>query len=118
MTAAIPTLLTLATSLPEILPFANEDIHIEYTTGTVVCMDEMLPAEDDEEDEEEGPDAIQSELVQRRTAQLSVVITIGSGAKQVSGKEKGRSHIKGKGKMATISSEQDLDEMLTDSDFD
>ncbi|KIO15686.1 hypothetical protein M407DRAFT_86859 [Tulasnella calospora MUT 4182] len=84
--AAIPTLLIIATSLPEMLPFAKEEIRVEYKTGTVRCMDEILPDED-AEDEEEDP-TIQSELVERKIASLSVTLTIGDGKKEVTGKEK------------------------------
>ncbi|KAG8919027.1 hypothetical protein FRC01_001515, partial [Tulasnella sp. 417] len=83
--AAIPTLLIIATSLPEMLPFAKDEIKIEYKTGTVRCMDEILP---DEEPEDEEDPTIQSELVERKIASLSVTITIGDGQKEITGKEK------------------------------
>ncbi|KAG9043218.1 hypothetical protein FS837_009863 [Tulasnella sp. UAMH 9824] len=84
--AAIPTLLIIATSLPEMLPFSKDEIRVEYKTGTVRCMDEILPDEDPEEDEEDP--TIQSELVERKIASLAVTLTIGDGKKEITGKEK------------------------------
>ncbi|KAJ3510433.1 hypothetical protein NLJ89_g4678 [Agrocybe chaxingu] len=49
MGAAIPLLLQLVCALPPILPFPQDEIRWEVTTGSVEVQDEVLP-EDDEED--------------------------------------------------------------------
>jgi hypothetical protein len=49
MGAAIPLLLQLVCALPPILPFSQDEIHWEVTTGTVEVQDEVIP-EDEEED--------------------------------------------------------------------
>lgn len=49
MGAAIPICLTLAASLPDILPFGPNEIKTEIVTGTVQVRDEVVP-EDDNED--------------------------------------------------------------------
>ena len=49
MGAAIPLLLQLTCALPTILPFPQDEIHTEVTTGTVEVQDEVLPENDDEE---------------------------------------------------------------------
>ncbi|GJJ12213.1 hypothetical protein Clacol_006454 [Clathrus columnatus] len=49
MGAAIPHLLKLAVSLPEILPYPRADLKIEIRTGTIGVMDELIP-ENEEED--------------------------------------------------------------------
>ncbi|KIM49527.1 hypothetical protein M413DRAFT_110341 [Hebeloma cylindrosporum] len=49
MGAAIPLLLQLVAALPPILPFTQDEIHSEITTGTVEVQDEVIP-DDEEED--------------------------------------------------------------------
>ena len=49
MGAAIPICLTLAASLPEILPFGPNEISTEIVTGTVQVRDEIIPEDDDED---------------------------------------------------------------------
>lgn len=69
MGAAIPHLLTLAASLPDILPFGPDEIHTSIVTGTVEVRDEMIPENDDEDVSYET----------RGKSTISVVITIGDG---------------------------------------
>ncbi|TDL27653.1 hypothetical protein BD410DRAFT_782785 [Rickenella mellea] len=47
--AAIPLLLTLAVSLPVILPFPQDEIHTDIKTGTVEVQDEVIPDDEDED---------------------------------------------------------------------
>ena len=49
MGAAIPICLTLAASLPEILPHSPSQIKTDILTGTIQVRDELIP-EDDNED--------------------------------------------------------------------
>ncbi|KAG6845214.1 hypothetical protein H0H87_012541 [Tephrocybe sp. NHM501043] len=49
MGAAIPLLLQLVVALPPILPFADDEVTSEVTTGTVEVQDEVIP--DDEDDD-------------------------------------------------------------------
>ena len=49
MGAAIPLLLQLVAALPPILPFAENEIHSEVTTGTVEVHDEVIPDDEDED---------------------------------------------------------------------
>lgn len=49
MGAAIPHVVLLATSLPQILPFDSREVKTEVTTGTTTVMDEVEPLYDDEE---------------------------------------------------------------------
>ncbi|KAI0060779.1 hypothetical protein BV25DRAFT_1806547 [Artomyces pyxidatus] len=67
--AAIPHLSTLAVSLPAILPFAADEIHVEILTGTVQVQDEIVPDDEDED--------ISYRI--RGKSSLSVVIRIGDG---------------------------------------
>lgn len=120
---AIPHLLTLATSLPEILPHSAETIHTEYKTGTVTCVDEVIPLEDDngpENGEVEEP-KISSGLEKRNKSSLQAVIRIEDGKKEISGREKrpkkgnrgaGRGGRKGKGKVLAGGSDDGM--MSTD----
>ncbi|KAG9026722.1 hypothetical protein FRB95_008528 [Tulasnella sp. JGI-2019a] len=126
MGAAIPLLLTLATSLPEILPYSHDTIHTEYRTGTVTCMDELVPLEESDDDDSDNGGTgkepnISSDLQKRRKSSVQAVVRIGDGKKEVSGKEKRKknngtrrrpSNGKGKGKMAVGSD----DEMLSSDD--
>jgi len=108
MAAAIPHLLLLVTSLPETLPYSREEVHFEYKTGTVKSMDEVLPAEDEEDE-----DTIQSDLVERKSSSLSVTITIGDGSKEITGKEKGARRAKRQKKQPVADAE---DAMSTDDE--
>lgn len=49
MGAAIPICLTLAASLPDILPFGPSEIKTEVVTGTVQVRDEIIPEDGDED---------------------------------------------------------------------
>jgi hypothetical protein len=69
MGAAIPRLLQLVCALPPILPFPQDEIHWEVTTGTVEVQDEVIP------DEEEEDISYQT----RCKSNLSVVFKIGDG---------------------------------------
>ena len=80
MGAAIPHLLQLATSLPDILPYAPEEIQTEVLTGTVEVQDEVIPDDEDEE----------ISLRTRRKSTLSVVIKIGDGIDEGARTGKGR----------------------------
>jgi ribonuclease P/MRP protein subunit RPP20 len=82
MGAAIPHLLQLSLSLPEILPYSPEEIHTEVLTGTVDVQDEVIPEDEDED----------ISLRTRGKSTVSVVIKIGDG------KDKGAHTGKGKGK--------------------
>ncbi|KAJ2975539.1 hypothetical protein NUW54_g11717 [Trametes sanguinea] len=69
MGAAIPHLMQLALSLPPILPYPQDEIHTEVTTGTVEVQDELIPDDEDED-------------VSYRTrgkSTVSVVIRVGDG---------------------------------------
>ncbi|TFK46378.1 hypothetical protein OE88DRAFT_1667710 [Heliocybe sulcata] len=85
MGAAIPHLLLLATSLPEILPYSPDEIHTEVLAGTVEVQDELIPDDEDED----------ITYRTRGKSSLSIVIRIGEGdpeeAPRVSnGKGKGK----------------------------
>lgn len=80
MGAAIPHLLQLSLSLPEILPFAPEEIHTEVLTGTVEVQDEVIPEDEDED----------ISYRTRGKSSLSVVITIGDGKDEGAHTGKGR----------------------------
>ena len=49
MGAAIPICLTLAASLPDILPHGPSQIRTEIVTGTMQVRDEIIPEDDDED---------------------------------------------------------------------
>lgn len=78
--AAIPHAVMLSTSLPHMLPFPADEIKVAVETGTVKCVDEVIPAEEDEEEDEGG-------LQVRFKSSINVVITIGDG-KQVGAADK------------------------------
>ena len=69
MGAAIPHLLQLSLSLPQILPYAADEIRTEVLTGTVDVQDEVIPEDEDED----------ISLRTRGKSTLSIVITIGDG---------------------------------------
>lgn len=121
MQAAIPHLLTLVTSIPATLPHAREELRIEYKTGTTRCVDEVLPTEEDEEDSDAEEHLPQSELVKRNVASLEVIITIGDGLKEISGKEKhkpklGRGGKRKKNPASVDAGGEDDDAMSTDAE--
>lgn len=119
-------MLLLATSLPEILPYAKDTIHIEYRTGTVTCVDELIPLDESDSDsngeaDPSKPPKLKSDLEKRNKSSLQAVIRIGDGRREVSGKEKKRGPRgggkkknghnewnKGKGKATTASSDDDM----------
>ena len=69
MGAAIPLLVQLVCALPPILPFSQDEIHWEVTTGTVEVQDEVIP-EDEEED---------LSYQTRCKSNLAVIFKIGNG---------------------------------------
>ena len=80
MGAAIPHLLQLAMSLPDVLPYAPEEIHTEVLTGTVEVQDEVIPDDEDED----------ISIRTRGKSTLSVVIKIGDGKDEGARTGKGR----------------------------
>ncbi|TFY55334.1 hypothetical protein EVJ58_g8310 [Rhodofomes roseus] len=82
MGAAIPQLMQLTLSLPGILPHAPDEIRTEVQTGTVQVQDEVIPDDEDED--------ITYQV--RGKSTVSVVITIGDGVDEGSGRSKARSH--------------------------
>jgi ribonuclease P/MRP protein subunit RPP20 len=74
MGAAIPHALMLATSLPATLPFPSDEIKTSILTGTVRCIDEVIPDVADEEDDEGGTRT-------RDKSCIDVSIVIGDGVK-------------------------------------
>ncbi|TFK34850.1 hypothetical protein BDQ12DRAFT_726513 [Crucibulum laeve] len=70
MGAAIPLLLQLSCSLPPILPYAVDEVHIDVTTGTVEAQDEVIPEDEDQD----------ITYQTRSKSTLLVVIRIGDGA--------------------------------------
>ncbi|GJE87981.1 hypothetical protein PsYK624_040640 [Phanerochaete sordida] len=69
MGAAIPHLVQLSVSLPEILPYSADEIHTEVLTGTVELQDEVTPEDEDED----------ISCRSRGKSTLSITITIGDG---------------------------------------
>ena len=69
MGAAIPHLMQLALSLPAILPYPEDEVRTEVTTGTVEVQDELVP---DDEDEDIA-------YRTRGKSTVSVTITVGDG---------------------------------------
>ena len=80
MGAAIPHLLQLSLSLPQILPYAADEIRTEVLTGTVDVQDEVIPEDEDED----------ISLRTRGKSTLSIVITIGDGKDEGAHTGKGR----------------------------
>lgn len=74
MGATIPHALLLSTSLPAALAptFNSSDIKISTITGTVQCIDEVIPDEEDEDEDEGG-------MQIRNKACLNIDIVIGDG---------------------------------------
>lgn len=69
MGAAIPICLTLAASLPDILPHGANEIKTEILTGTVQVHDEIIPENDDED----------ISYTDRSKSTVSVTLTVGDG---------------------------------------
>lgn len=78
--AAIPHLLQLSISLPEVLPYPPDEIHTELRTGTVEVQDEVIPDDEDED----------IEYRTRGKSSLSIVIKIGDGVDEGAHTGKGR----------------------------
>lgn len=73
MGAAIPICLTLAASLPNILPHSPSQIRTEILTGTAEVRDEIIP-EDDKED---------ISYADRSKSTVSVTLIIGDGVNEI-----------------------------------
>ena len=108
MGAAIPICLTLAASLPDVLPHSSSQIKTEVSTGTVEVRDEIIP-EDDNED---------ISYANRSKSTVGVTLIIGDGvnetrpAKRYSLKEKRQKKKKEKkGEEEVVLSEPDQDDM-------
>lgn len=80
MGAAIPHLLQLALSLPDILPYAPEEIQTEVLTGTVELHDEVIPDDEDED----------IYIRTRGKSSLQAIVKIGDGVDEGSRTGKGR----------------------------
>ena len=63
----------LALSLPELLPFAPDEIHTEVLTGTVEVQDEVIPDDEDED----------INYRTRGKSSVSVVIRVGDGKDEI-----------------------------------
>ncbi|KAG9318224.1 hypothetical protein JVU11DRAFT_305 [Chiua virens] len=74
MGAAIPHLTLLAVSLPPILPWSENEVHVDIFTGSVEVHDEVLS--ESGSDREDGP---QEEFRTRIKSTMNVVIRIGQG---------------------------------------
>jgi ribonuclease P/MRP protein subunit RPP20 len=85
MGAAIPHMLQLALSLPEILPYSEDDIRTEVLTGSVEVQDEVIPEDEDQD----------ISIRTRGKSTLSVVITIGDGVDEGPRSGKGKKKPKG-----------------------
>ncbi|KAF9792259.1 hypothetical protein BJ322DRAFT_997906 [Thelephora terrestris] len=72
MGAAIPICLTLAASLPDILPHSPSQIKTEIVTGTVQVRDEIIPEGDDED----------ISYSNRSKSTVSVTLIIGDGVNE------------------------------------
>jgi len=69
MGAAIPICLTLAASLPDILPFGPGETTTEIVTGTVQVRDEIIPEDGDQD----------ISYANRSKSTVSVTLVIGDG---------------------------------------
>lgn len=107
MGAAIPICLTLAASLPEILPFGPNEISTEIVTGTVQVRDEIIPEDDDED----------ISYANRNKSTVSVTLVIGDGVdetrptKRYALGEKRRKRKDRSRKAEVVLSEPDQDDM-------
>lgn len=80
MGAAIPHLMQLSVSLPEILPHPRDEIHTEILTGTVDVQDEVIPEDEDED----------ISYRTRGKSTVSVIIKIGDGVDEGAHTGKGK----------------------------
>ena len=78
MGAAIPICLTLAASLPDILPYDPGKIKTEISTGTVQVRDEIIPEDDDED----------ISYANRSKSTVSITLVIGDGADETRPKKR------------------------------
>lgn len=78
MGAAVPICLTLAASLPDILPFGPGEIKTEILTGTVQVCDEIIPENDDED----------ISYANRNKSTVSVTLIIGDGVDETRPKKR------------------------------
>jgi hypothetical protein len=108
MGAAIPICLTLAASLPDILPHGPGRIKTEVSTGTVQVRDEIIPEDDDED----------ISYADRNKSTVCVKLVIEDGvnearpAERYSLSERRQKKRKGrKGKKEIVLSEPDQDDM-------
>jgi len=108
MGAAIPVCLTLAVSLPDILPFDPSEIKTEISTDTVQVRDEIIPEKDDED----------ISYANRSKSTVSVTLIIGDGADEtrptkrcVLGEKRQRKKKNQKPKVEIVLSEPDQDDM-------
>jgi len=108
MGAAIPICLTLAASLPDILPFGLSEIRTEISTGTVEVRDEIIPEDDDED----------ISYANRSKSTVSVTLVIGDGVDETRPERRyplgGKRQKKKKGqnrKPEIVLSEPDQDDM-------
>lgn len=74
MGAAIPHLALLAISLPPILPWAEDEVHVDVFTGSLEVHDEVLSESGSEA--EDGP---QEEFRTRVKSTMNIIIRIGQG---------------------------------------
>lgn len=74
MGAAIPHLFLITTSLPCVLSptFSASDIKTKVLTGSIQCIDEIIPDEEDEDEDEGG-------MQTRLKSNVSVEFIIGDG---------------------------------------
>ncbi|KIK99751.1 hypothetical protein PAXRUDRAFT_822435 [Paxillus rubicundulus Ve08.2h10] len=78
MGAAIPHLTLLAVSLPQILPWAQDEVKVKVFTGSVEVHDEILS--ESGSDEGEGPE---EEFRTRVKSTMNIIIRIGEGEPDV-----------------------------------
>ena len=109
MGAAIPICLTLAASLPDILPSGSSKIKTEISTGTVQVRDEVIPENDDED----------ISYANRSKSTVSVTMTLGDGVDETRptkkydlGEKRQRKKKNQKPKAEIVLSEPDQDDMV------
>lgn len=108
MGAAIPICLTLAASLPNILPHSPSQIKTEMITGTVQVCDEVIPDDDNED----------ISYANRSKSTISVTLIIGDGVdetrpakRHVLGEKRQKKKKGEKRKEEIVLSEPDQDDM-------
>lgn len=86
MGAAIPHAFLLSASLPVALkPTFGTDIKTSVTTGTVQCVDELIPDEEDEDEDEGG-----MQIRFKSCVNIDIIIGDGERVERTSKKLKGR----------------------------